>query len=712
MQRLINPRFLLFSAIGLVLGILCGYSLMFGKWLLPLILTCVLAIALTVFLLLKNKLYLVVLFVFIFVILGCGVFQVNIISRQKQEVIARPVVLTGRVTDIGRMGNVSNVIYLDDCTYDNTKIPGRVQVYVFDGTIFQTGDILTIKGTLRSTYPFAENFNTTYLRTQTNYQLTDITIVSRKDGALKLDETIRAYIYQSCTEYMPNHSGLMYALITGDGNALQEDVKHFYQASGMIHLVAVSGMHLVYIITIIGFFIGKLKLKPLAEFAIMIGPLLFFCYVCGWVPSILRALFMTVCAYVVKWLSGRYDMLVSLAFSVVVMLLANPFYLFDIGWQLSVLSVFGMATLHLRIDRFLQSKKLNKFAYGLLSSLSISLSCTVATFATTAHYFDQVPILGIFANLVGVPLMSWAFTLGIVGMLPWIFHYVLHIGDILLGVVTTFAQVVSSLDFAVVSLSAIGIAIAVTVVWLFVLGQYVNIKRRPKVVTNCVLCLLLVLCFVLAGVISPCTDQIYINYNFDGADVVVSNSQGQVVVISNCSNAYSFSAIQKYLSKFSYKSLTWVIADFSQFDAVNVNATDFANVGMDCVFVLTPTLNDNVLKALTEHGIAVMQVESNQTIGESVTVQSVYDGALTGAVVNTGSITFAIVYGGEAQTNHFVDIIPNADFYIVPSPTQRYMQQNLTTFSLYQDYCVTNYGANKYGNFTITQKDGTIIVNF
>ena len=139
---------------------------------------------------------------------------------------------------------------------------------------------------------------------------------------------------------------------------------------------------------------------------------------------------------------------------------------------------------------------------------------------------------------------------------------------------------------------------------------------------------------------------------------------------------------------------------------------DLVNLGVTKVYVLTHTLNDSLLKSLTDHGIGVWQVANNQTVGDGITVQSVYDGSLSGIVVNTQSITFAIVLGNDQQTSNFVNIIPNADFYVVKTPTNNYFDQKLVTFSLYQDYCDTNYGANKYGNFTIKQKDGTMIVNF
>ncbi len=711
MQRLINPRILLFSAIGLILGILCGYSAMYGKWFLPLALAIALAICLTVLILFKNKLCLAVLFVFIFIFLGFGVFQLNLYKHQKSEVIARPVMLYGRVTDIGRMGNASNVIYLEDCTYDNVKIKGRVQVVAYDGENFATGDQLTLYGTLRSTYIFAKNFNTSYLRNNCNYQLTDITVFSQQSGKLKADESIRKYIYQCCQDYMPKYSAVMYALITGDDNALGDDILQMYQQSGMVHLIAVSGMHLVYIITIIGFFIGRLKLKPFAEFCVMIGPLVFFCYICAWAPSILRALFMTVCAYFVKWISGRYDMVISLSFSTIVLLLISPYYLFDVGWQLSALSVLGMATLHARVDRFLKRKQLNKHVYGLLSSLSISLSCTFATFTTTAHYFGEIPILGVFANLIGVPLMSWAFTLGVIGLLPFVFHYVLYLADGILMAVTLVAKVTSSLDFAVVSLPATALAIAITVVWLFVLGQYVNFKKIAKVVVNCLLCVLLTVCFVTASVPKRCSDQVFVSIGYHGADVVVTNNQGEALVLSDCKSSYAFSTVQQYLAKLKYKTLTWVVCDFSEFDKT-IDISAFARLGVDEVYTLTRQVNGTVSNQLAQYDVPVTVLANNQTVGHNITVQSVYDGTLSGAVVSTNNLTFAVVVGNQTQAEHFADIVPSAQFYVLKTPPKRYFLQNLTTFSLYQDYYVTNYGANKYGNFTITQKDGKIIINF
>ena len=255
MKRLINPRIFLFCAVGLVLGILCGHAIMFGNWLPFGILVGVFALTFVVLLLFKNNLRQIVLFTLIFTLVGTGLFQLKILDDQRHEIVAKQVNLEGRVTDIGRLGNATNVLYLENCTFEDVKIPGRVKVVVYDGQLFQTGDMVVVNGTLRSTYVFADEFDTSCLRNNCNYQLTDVTVLAQRPGKLTLGERIRLYIFNRCTNNMFFHADVMYALITGDTNMIDAPVKIAYQRAGMIHLVAVSGMHLVYIISIIGFLI-------------------------------------------------------------------------------------------------------------------------------------------------------------------------------------------------------------------------------------------------------------------------------------------------------------------------------------------------------------------------------------------------------------------------------------------------------------------------
>ncbi len=708
-MKLINFRLSLFCAIGIVVGILCAYNIMFGEWLLTILFFAIGIIALTLLIVFKSKLWKYLLFVLIFALIGITVFQLHEFSRQDREIISQEVTLTGRVSDIDRNGNVRNVLYLENCTYDNQKIKGRVYVPVFDGDKYSTGDIVTFHGTLRSTYLYADNMDTDFLRNNVSYQLTDATLTSQNEGSLKFAEKVRKYIFDVCQENMFEYSGIMYALLTGDDNAMDPLVKSYYQNAGLIHLLAVSGMHIVYIITILGFFLNRFKLHPMVEFAIIFLPLVAFSYVCRWVPSMTRAMLMTVCVYLARWVFGRYDLLTSLSWSVVILLCIQPNYLFDVGWQLSVLSVFGMATLHARIDRFLQSKKLKKFWYDLLSSISVSLSCTVATFPVMAHFFESVPVLGVFANIIAVPTMSWSFTLGIIGMIPWVFSYFLHPADGILIGVTAIAKFVSSLDFAVVHVVAIALAILVAIVWLLIVGQYLNLSKKLTVVSNILCAVAFVVCFVVAGIKIPCKDQIKAFYTYDSIDIVATQKEGNVVVVSNCEDDYSFDDIQRYLSKLDYDSCTWYVYDFSKFDGDY--ADSLVQLKVSKVYLLSSDANDVAKQSLQNHGVDVVSVKPNTAHGKGILVQSVYDGSLSGVIVEIGEITVALSVN-ENTEDRFCQIFSSADIYALQSLSQSYIDKKLVTFSLYQEYCDTNYGANKYGNFTIGKKDGTIVISF
>ena len=79
MKRTVNPRIFLFSAIGLVVGILCGHAIMFGNWWPFGIIVGLLTASFVTLLLLKNDLRQIVLFLLIFTLVGTGLFQLKII---------------------------------------------------------------------------------------------------------------------------------------------------------------------------------------------------------------------------------------------------------------------------------------------------------------------------------------------------------------------------------------------------------------------------------------------------------------------------------------------------------------------------------------------------------------------------------------------------------------------------------------------------------
>ncbi|MBR2966658.1 MAG: ComEC/Rec2 family competence protein [Clostridia bacterium] len=706
-MRLINFRPSLFCALGLAVGIFCAVFCLYGLYVLPIVVAVACVAYLVCTIVFKWNVWQFVA-VCLSVLLGFGLLNLCYHNQQQRQIVAEQVVLTGRVSDIGRNGNAKNVLYLENCSTQDGKLSGKVQVVVFDASTFQTGDVVTARGTLRSVYVFKNGVDTSPVRNGVRYQLTDHEIVAQTAGKLTLAETVRAYVYNVATTYAPQHGDIVYALLTGDRNAMDVEQTEAFKSAGIIHLLAVSGLHVGFIVSIFCFVLNKFKLHPLVQIAILIVPLGFYAYVCNFTPSVLRAILMVVCTYLAKTFLGRYDLLTSLSWAVVVILLAQPLYLFDVGFQLSVLSVYGIATLFFAFQRRVKNVK-NAFLKWLLATVGMSACCSVSTFFVSCYYFGQASLVGVLTNIVAIPLVTVVFVASIFAMLPWVFHYVLFVVDYVLVAVSWIANVFASIPFSTVALSTAVLAIVATMVWQFAMGGYVNLKTRGKAILSAVCAVLVVLSVVVACVPVATRDVVTVEFGYQ--DIVVSavSKSGDAVVVANFKDDFAFDSTDKLLSTYKVDNLTVVVTDFAKcnIDVLQRYVTANANVK---VYVLDTSGNDGAEQMLAKNGLTFVRVTNNSIVGNSVTVQSVYNGGVAGVVVKVDGISVGVCYGNKYKCQYFVNQRQDVDVYAFNENFD--FPPNLVTLSQYQAEIDGNYGANKHGNFTITKKDGRIYIVF
>ena len=134
----------------------------------------------------------------------------------------------------------------------------------------------------------------------------------------------------------------MSALLLGDKNALDNEVKEMYQRNGILHIFSISSLH----ITIVGMGIYKLLRKagiPILP-ASMAGSLLLILYGCmtGFGVSACRAIGMYLLRMLAEVVGRTYDLLTALGVMAAVMVIQNPYYLQNGGFLLSFTSVMGI----------------------------------------------------------------------------------------------------------------------------------------------------------------------------------------------------------------------------------------------------------------------------------------------------------------------------------------------------------------------------------
>ncbi len=711
MKKIVNPRLSLIAAICMVCGIVGCHEMLFGNYV-PLIVCTVLLLSLTVaFLIVKKRAWRFAAFALAVFLLAFGLFGGNYVWRGETDNYSQQGVLVGRVTDIQRNGNLSNTVFLENCLIDGEKLEGRVKVYVYDGTKLHTGDNVSMFGTLRRAYVVHDDLNTTLVKNRVRYEFSDVENLVIESGDLTLGEIVRKYVYDVTFEHMPQNGDVAYALLTGDRNALDEQKRDAYVAAGIIHLLVVSGLHVGFVISIFGLFLKFFKLHPMVELLIMLVPLCFYAYVCDFAPSVMRALLMVCCTYFARTLFGKYDLLTSLCWAVTLILIAQPFYLYDVGFQLSVMSVLGIATMYFFIDRKFLRRKMNKILHWFLSTMAMSFSCTFATVFIIAYYFQEVVLLGLVINLLAIPLVFVAFALSLVSLLPSFFHYVAHFSDKVLQVITHVAKFCLKLD-AGVNMQVVVAGVVVCIVLMFLVGGYVNLQPKRKLAASISCLLALVICVGVARIPQNCTNCIKVFFGYEDVVLVATNPNGEVAVVGNFADNYAASYAKEFVDGQKISSVTLYVTDTAKVDATGTVLQFIGKGNVQKVYLLDSSGNDEFLGVCHQNDVPVFRAQPNVLLGQTITVQPVYDGGLAGVVVKTGEVSVASVLGKDAKANHFVQLRQDANYWIVGDDAKVFDELGLPTLSFYQQDYATNFGANKYGNFTISQKDDKIILNF
>ena len=193
-------------------------------------------------------------------------------------------------------------------------------------------------------------------------------------------------------------------IILADRTEMDKETVQDFSRSGLVHILAISGSHIAII-----FWIILLVLKPVfpakwRRSKIVIALLLIwsFAIFINYGSSVVRSCIMISAYYIYVLLQRKPDLLHSMAIAAFVILLVETNQLFDVGFQLSFLAVFGIFWLNQPLLKYLPKPK-NKFQNFLVNVVSVSISAQLATLPLVLFYFHQYSFISIIANLLVIP---------------------------------------------------------------------------------------------------------------------------------------------------------------------------------------------------------------------------------------------------------------------------------------------------------------------
>jgi competence protein ComEC len=224
-------------------------------------------------------------------------------------------------------------------------------------------------------------------------------------------QVFRAFVGRSIARLFPaKEAGLLLGLALGDASRLDPGMMRDFQASGLGHLLVVSGENVAMVLAPIVGLASLLRLTRWPRFGLGVGTVVFFVVMTGAEPSVMRAGVMATIA-LVGVLIGRPRATGSvLAAAVLLLLVLDPWLVWSIGFQLSVTATAGMVALASplgdRFRRFLPAP----VALAAGTTLAAQLGVT----PLLLFHFHEVPGVTIIANLMAFPAVSPALLLGLV----------------------------------------------------------------------------------------------------------------------------------------------------------------------------------------------------------------------------------------------------------------------------------------------------------
>ena len=248
--------------------------------------------------------------------------------------------------------------------------------------------------------------------------------------------------------------GIAEALLIGYTNDLDKDLVQAYSNTGVVHIIAISGMHLALIYVLLVWLFAKIPVinkSKWLQLVLILSCLWMFSILTGASPSVLRAAVMFSFIAVGKNIYKQAGIYNSLAASAFVLLCYNPYYLWAVGFQLSYLAVLSIVIFQKPIYNCIYVK--NKWLDKTWQLMAVSIAAQLLTFPVCIYYFNQFPNLFLISNMIAVPLSGLILYAEIIlvsfSWVPFIGTYAGKLVALLVGLMNKIILWINNLSFAV-----------------------------------------------------------------------------------------------------------------------------------------------------------------------------------------------------------------------------------------------------------------------
>ncbi|SFE88740.1 ComEC/Rec2 family competence protein [Flavobacterium xueshanense] len=371
-------------------------------------------------------------------IIHTDLFKKNNYTHNK-EIFEQPHIISLTIREKLKSSTFSNRYLAIVNHIDQKEQTGRIILNIQNDSlhhVLEVGNSLLIKGTLTKNKP-PNNPNqfdySKYLENKQIYAQLYADVDEIKIGT-EIEKNIWYYSSKLRTRIIRNlekndfnktELNVAIALIMGQQQDISPEIIRDYQYAGAVHILSVSGLHIGFILLFVTFILKPIPNTKRGSFIKLITILIslsMFGIIAGLAPSVVRSVTMFSFVAIGNHLRRSVNIYHTLLVSVLLILLFEPSFLFDVGFQLSYIALFFIIWLQPLLSSIWKPKyKVSKYIWDILT---VSFAAQIGTLPLSIYYFHQFPGLFFVTNLIIIPILSIIMILGVLVMLLAAFNMI------------------------------------------------------------------------------------------------------------------------------------------------------------------------------------------------------------------------------------------------------------------------------------------------
>ncbi|MDD2480521.1 MAG: DNA internalization-related competence protein ComEC/Rec2 [Lutispora sp.] len=451
---------LCYMAASIILGMLFAYVI---KPAMAIILISIFLILFLLFLYRKNKGRIII---FILLIFFAGMaeytwhasFESKFAMHENKEVEIEALILDNGTPKIGSVVYNAETRYLfaDEKVYNYKE---RILFKNYGKFTYKAGDIVKARGqavgfiTKRNFGDQDYNLYNRSRRIYNQFLSRDNELIKKSANNFKIIFLygLRNKIAGVINSSMPKaEAAFLNAVILGDKQWIDEGDLINFQKTGLSHLLSVSGLHVAFIALMLNKLFKTLKLSSKANGLITCVLIIYYVMMIGAPPSAVRALIMMIVVTIGKNLNKEYDLLASVSFSAILMLIFNPLLIHNQGFIISYSCIYSIAYLYEPVYEKIKNVPIPAF---IRKSISLSIAIQIGISPILIYYFQYFSIVNILLNIVAIPFTFAIIAIGFLGVIIGMIFlevslYVFAMNYYLISFLLKFIEIVSSTSFS------------------------------------------------------------------------------------------------------------------------------------------------------------------------------------------------------------------------------------------------------------------------